>query len=440
MFALYFFLAGYKQPIPLYLECMRVVLTITYCCTIFLSMSRNISKQFFFSYLFISFLLLSFSLQQVTLYATNTIYGETIDGYTYLNFGIKYQELGLMDFWTKMLKIVYVNIDDLGFTTVMHFCAKPFGRNVVSITTLLLVVNSIIYIIGARYFYRLCILVLDDEHRARIATGLWAGFSTLIITSAGGSKEVVFTAIIVVAMYQIYAYKESPNLVRLIRALFFISLCLLFRFAICYALVLSLLAIIFINEKNKRTAIKIAFLGILFSGFILSFLLPVITGITYEHILTVADSRIAKTNSDSLLVKTIFPSFSMLLGPFPNMDRTDGKGFMYGFSLLLKDFVSLYFISAISGIIRNYSYRFYPILFFVFCNLMMVLVSGVTLDIRYHITYIPFFFLLVMTPFNFIFKGYKYYAIMLITVMIIGIYSTRKLSLSSKRPYFELVR
>lgn len=440
LFASYFYLTGYKQPIPLYLEYMRVALTITYCCTIFLAMSHNLSKPFFFSYLFISFLFLSFSLQQIMLYATNTIYGETNDSYVYLSIGIKYQELGLGDFWTKILKFSYINLDDLGFTTVMHFCAKPFGQDVVSIATSLIVVNSVIYVIGAYYLYRLCILFWDDEQRARIATGLWAGFSTLITTSAGGAKEVIFTAIIVIAMYQIYAYKESPTLPRLLRALFFISLCILFRFAICYALVLSLLTIIFTNENNKRAVLKVAFFGILFSGFILSFILPALTGVTYEHILNVADSRFAKTKSSGFLVSTIFPSISMLIGPYPNMDRADSKGFMYGFSLLLKDFITPFFISAVYGIICNYSYRFYPVLVFIVCNLMMLLVSGVTLDIRYHITYMPFFFLLVMAPYNFIFRGYKYYVIMLATVVIIAFYSTRKLSISSWRPSFEIMR
>lgn len=440
LFALYFYLVGYKEEIPKYMEYMRGVITIGYCSVIYMSMDRKISQQLFFAYLFISFLLMSFSLQQVTLYATNTIYGEANDSYTYLNIGIKYKELGLADFWTRILKFSNANLDDLGFTTVLHFCAKLFGRDTVSIATFLLLVNSVMYIIGTYYFYRLCIMVLDDEYRARIATGLWAGFSTLITTNAGGLKEVIFTAIIVVAMYHIYVYKKSPVLPHLLRALFFICLCLFFRFAICYALVLSLLTIIFTNENNKRTVIKVAFLGILLSGFILSLILPVLTGTTYEHVLNVADNRYAKIKSSSFLVSTLLPYISMSLGPFPNMDRIDGKGFMYGFALFLKDFVSPYFISSIYGIIHNYSYRFYPILFYIVCNLIMLPISGAALDIRYHITYIPFFFLLVMAPYNFIFKGYRYYAIMLTVVLIISFYSTRKLHISSWRSSSEIIR
>lgn len=427
VFALYFYVVGYKENIPVYMECMRVAFTVCYCYTICLAVRLQISKTLFFSYLFFSFLLLSIVLLNSRLYSGDKLFGNTKDAYFYMSSAIKWNGLGLNDYWTWLLKYTGANLDDLGFCSIMYFVVKPFGNDTVSIATFLILINSIIYIIGVYYFFKLCIILLKDENKVYIATALWAGFTRLVTTSAGGAKEVIFTALIILAMYHIYEYKERHTTFSLAKALLFICTCLFFRFAICYALILSLLTIVFTNENNKRTIIKLAFFLLLFSGTILSVLLPILTGMSFEHIQWVTGNRMSRVRADSLTM-ALFPSLSLFLGPFPNMDRTNITGFMYGFSLLLKDFISPYFISAIYGIIRNFSYQFYPLLVFIICNLMMLLVSGVTLDIRYHITYMPFFFLLVMAPYKFIFKGYKYYVILSMIVIVIGIYSTRILS------------
>lgn len=427
VFALYFYAVGYKENIPVYMECMRVVFTVCYCYTIYLAVRLQISKTLFFSYLFFSFLLLSIALLNCRLYSGDRLFGDTQDAYFYMNSAIRWNKLELYDYWTRLLRYSNIKLDDLGFLSIMYFAVKPFGNDTASIATFLILINSIAYIVGVYYFFKLCSILLQDEHKVYIATALWAGFTRLVTTSAGGAKEVVFTTLIILAMYHIYKYKERHTAFSLTKALLFISTCLFFRFAICYALVLSLLTIIFTNENNKRTIIKLAFFVLLFSGAILSILLPVLTGISFEQIHSVTESRMSRVRGNSLTM-VLLPPLSLFLGPFPNMDRTNIAGFMYGFSLLLKDFVSPYFISAIYGIIRNFSYQFYPLLVFIVCNLMMLLVSGVTLDIRYHITYIPFFFLLVMAPYKFIFKGYKYYIILLMVVIVTGLYSMRVLS------------
>lgn len=430
LFALYFYLVGYKENIPTYMECMRGVITIGYCTVVYMSMNRNISLQFFFTYLFFSFYLLSIILQNTTFNATNTLFGgsNALDAYAYLHYGMNNIDLGLLDFYDKMLNNrPGCNVDDLGFLTITYSCAKVFGRDAVSIARFLVLFNSIIYIIGAYYFYRLCVMLFDNEWRARIATGLWGGFSILIILNISGLKEIIFVTIIVIAMYCIYKYKELPTRGNLFRALFFIGLCILFRFVICYALALSLLTIIFTHENNKKAFLIIFFSGILFSGAILSLFLPLLTSYTYEDILEGANAvKTHTTASSNIFISSLYPTVSTLLGPFPNMNRTNDGGFMYGFALLLKNFLSPYFLSAIYSIIRNCSYRFYPILVYITGNLMLVLITRAALDIRFHITYIPFFFLLIFIPQKFIFRGYKYYIILLLIIVIVSTYTSRE--------------
>jgi hypothetical protein len=424
LFALYFYLVGYKEEVPNYMEYMRGIITIGYCTVIYMSMNRNISRQVFFTYLFVSFYLLSVILQYSMIHAAHRLFGFSSDAYTYIAYGMNYRDLGILDFWKVILSTN--RIDDLGFNTIVFWCAKICGRDALSIANLLIFLNSIIYIIGVYYFYQLCVTLLDDKHRARIATGLWAGFSTLIITNASGVKEVIFTAIIVIAMYCIYKYKESPTRSNLLRALLFIGLCILFRFVICYALVLSLLTIIFTNENNKKAILIFFFSGILFSSAILSLLLPTLTGYTYEQIVKGTDIIQGRIHAISnVFTASLYPTVSTFLGPFPNINRTNMGGFMYGFALLLKNFFSPYFLSAIYSIIRNCSYRFYPILVYITGNLMLVLITRSALDIRFHITYIPFFFLLIFIPQKFIFKGYKYYIILLLIIVIISVYAAR---------------
>lgn len=420
-FAIYFYLVGYKEEIPLYMEVMRVVITLHYCSLLYAALRIKMSKELLYLWIFLSFVLISLGLQYWRIAETKEIFGDSADSYTYMYYVTKYNHYSLPDFWHALLheKSHPFNVDDLGFTTIIYFLAKPFGRDYQTIAGVLILCNAVTYVIGIGCFHKLSEKLVGDDKRALAATILWAGFSHLITTSAGGAKEVFFLTFIIIAMYSIYRYKEKPTLLRLISAILLISINYFFRYAICGALVFSLICIIIVNEQNKRTIVKSAFFAILFTFPILTFLLPLITGgITLEHILWVTGNRMDSMQG-SFLTKLIVPPFALLFGPFPNLDRMNSSGFLYAYSLFLKDFLSIYFLSSFVQIIKAYKYEYYPILTFVFCNMLMLIVAGVSLDIRYHLTYIPFFFLICMVPHEYgVNKTLKTYIFLCLCIVI----------------------
>lgn len=432
-FALYFYLVGYKENIPVYIECMRAIFTLHYLGLMFMATRMNLSNELVYSILFLSFIGLSYTLFYWRLSATGSFYGSSFDSYFYMDCATKFNDMPIWEYWQKVLTSSNANLDDLGFTTIMYIIAKPFGKNYIAVINVLILCNSFIYIAGVKCFNKLSMIIFDgDDRRAMAATLLWAGFTRLITTSAGGAKEVFFTTFVIIAMYNIYKYKLNSSIAQLITTVLFITICLFFRFAICYALVLSFICIVISNEQNRKTVVKGGFVLILFTVPLLTFFLPLLIGTSLEHVLWVTGNRMGNTGGGSF-TRLIFPPLTLLFGPLPNLDRLNGMGFSYSYSLFLKDFLSVFFLSNFVKIVREYNYRYYPIIVFVFCNMLMLIVAGVTLDVRYHITYLPFFFLICMAPVGSRISIAKLFVICVFICTVVFFYSSRSFSVENNK-------
>ena len=422
----YFFVTGYKEHVPAYMEVMRWVLMGIYIITINLSINKSISKSLFLSTVFVLFWILSVCIQTCYLNDTHLIFAG-VDAWQYIGYAVRYNSLGILDYWVELLRSGRFNIDDLGYGTLAYLAAKPFGDNVLATAHVLMLINSVAYVIGVTYFYKLCKLLFSEEWRVNAATGLWSGFSFLIVTNAVGLKEGAFTAIIIIGMYNIYRYKQTPSILRLIYAIISIALTYFFRYAICFMLVVALIIMVITTEQNKKAVLRLALLVILFSIPILTVLLPLIMNKSLDAVMATADARVGATGASSIQ-SFLFPILALFFGPFPNMDRTNQYGFMYGFALLFKDLLSPFFLSAVYLVVRRYVQTYFPVLAFVFCNMLMLIVSGVSADMRYHITYMPFFFMMLFVPGNRSFKGWVYWVYVIAVMLIILMYSTREVS------------
>ena len=70
----YFFVTGYKEHVPAYMEVMRWVLMGIYIITINLSINKSISKSLFLSTVFVLFWILSVCIQTCYLNDTHLIF------------------------------------------------------------------------------------------------------------------------------------------------------------------------------------------------------------------------------------------------------------------------------------------------------------------------------------------------------------------------------
>lgn len=147
-------------------------------------------------------------------------------------------------------------------------------------------------------------------------------------------------------------------------------------------------------------------------------------GVDYEQLSKVSSDRAANSGA-SVFQASLYPILSGFFGPFPNMNRMFPFGFVFSFGLLIKDFISPLFISNIISIIRIKNIIYYPLLCFCAANILMMIISGVSLDMRYHITYIPFFFIIALAPFNMIFEKYKLWIIWTVLLLIVVVYNYR---------------
>lgn len=425
-FALYYYMVGYRERIPEYMEFIRLGLMVTYIMIICWSINRTLSRPVFLTISFLLFWGLSVVIQSCYLNATHLVFAG-IDSWSYMEFATRYYQMDVWTYWKQLLWSGRFNVDDLGYSTWVYMIAKLVGNNTLAIAHGLMFVNSIAYIIGVAVFYKLSCLVLQDTWRAEVATGLWGGFSFLIVTNAVGLKEVLFTTIIIVAMYRIYKYKRTPSWLNLIICLLSIGLTYFFRYAICFALLLALLVIVVTTEQNRKRMLWVMFAAMFFTMPLLSIVLPVLINKSLEDVMATADYRMGLTGGTAIQ-SLLFPILALFFGPFPNLDRTNQYGFMYGFALLFKDLLSPYFLYAVYWMIRRVAYQYFPLIVFVGCNMLMLIVSGVSADMRYHVTYMPFFFLLMLWPGGKTVKTIPYIVYIGMIIVIVFMYATRSVS------------
>lgn len=426
IFALYYYMVGYRERIPEYMEYVRWGLMVSYVVMIYWAIHRTLSRPVFWVISFLLFWGLSVIIQTCYLDATHLVFAG-VDSWSYMEFATRYHQLDVWSYWKQLLWSGKFNVDDLGYSTWVYMVAKIVGSNTLAIAYMLMLLNSIAYVVGLFFFDKLGRLVLQDAWRAEVATGLWGGFSFLIVTNAVGLKEVLFTTLIIMAMYTIYRYKQRPSWGRLITSLLSIGLTYFFRYAICFALLLSLIVIVITTEQNRKRVIWLMLIAIVFTMPLLSILLPLLMNKSLDDVMATADYRVGRTGA-SAIQSLLFPILALFFGPFPNLDRTNQYGFMYGFALLFKNLLSPFFLSAIYWVIRRTAYRYFPLVVFVCCNMLMLIVSGVSADMRYHITYIPFFFLLTLWPGGKRVQSIPYWVYVGIIIAIVFMYATRSVS------------
>jgi hypothetical protein len=109
--------------------------------------------------------------------------------------------------------------------------------------------------------------------------------------------------------------------------------------------------------------------------------------------LRITAGRLSRS-SGGVLLKWFTLISSALIGPFPNFNQTADFGIIHNGGLLFKVLFSLPLLAGIGYIIKNFKYRSYALLVYCSIGMLMLVLSGVSLDMRYQITFFP-----LMLPF-----------------------------------------
>ena len=420
---LFFYLVGYKEPIPGYQECGRYLLTFFYLGVIILAYNHRLDPRLQIGVIIIGFGLLSFGLNSLYQIYEHNLYGPSTDSYGYFKYALRFKDESYFSFLEHILKYTNFNFDDLGYSSVLYFCHNIAADKEVVVGVQLLF-NTIIFALGVIYLYKLCLIIYDGNSRlSSIVVSLWGGMPFLIVTNASGLKEVTFTSLIIMGMYHIIQFKKNKAIWGILNIFLFIGLCLLFRTAIAFALFFAFGIVILFTKSNAKKMEILTVIVLLFSSILLPFIISLM-GADYEHVLAVAADRTSRSGA-SAFQASLYPILGGFLGPFPNMNQLAAYGFMLSFGLWVKDVLSPIFLSNVINIIRTKSLLFYPLLCFCAANILMIIVSGVSLDMRYHITYIPFFLIVALAPFDLVFGKNKLGMIWAMLFLIIIVYNCR---------------
>ncbi len=414
-------LVGYKDAVEPYMENIRLFGTIEYFLLIFLSLTDIKIK----SLLKITIITLFFVILLVKMtynYVDVDILGLTKDGYKYLDFGLKYSELSYPDFIRSIFSQSFY-ADDLGYFSIVYFFYQIYPDKFFVVYGIILLNFAFLYI-SSSYFYKLCKQLCGSEGASKLIVTLWCASPYLMLIICNGMKEVFFTSIIIIAVYNIYQFKATKNLFNLAGAFGFATLCLFFRSAVFYMLIVMFIIILTMTHKNKKLYFIIIILALTTFQVAIPFIIEKVIGVSLDIIIKTATWRIEKTSAGQASYAGYLPFLAAVLGPFPVFDRSAIYSIEFSQAVFVKDVLGLSFFLGIYDKIKRLDIVYLPLLIYILFNIVMMIMAGVTLDLRYHMTYLPFFFLIAVPYLK---KKYIWdWGFIAFVLIIIYFYGTRK--------------
>ena len=190
-------------------------------------------------------------------------------------------------------------------------------------------------------------------------------------------------------------------------------------------LMVTLIVALTANMISKKMFLAIIFVGFGLVYVLLPYFIDNFMDTTIEDVTRVAEHRINIRGYNKSFFSQLTPLISSIFGPFPNFDRTGAYAFVHSLTPFMKCFFGFAFLSGLYTVIKKTLSEYYALLTYVFMSVYMTVLAGVSLDIRYHITYFPFFLIL---SFNF-FRKHKWFdiAYILVAILMIYMYSTRNM-------------
>lgn len=417
----YFYIRGYKESIPAYMEFMKWGLTLFCIWSVYQGLHSKLRVSHLVLINSIITLLFVFLLRFLFMENVGEIFGPAVDSYGYLYNGVQNADLSYWDF-CKKIQYKGFKFDDLGYFSIYYWAAQ-FSRDVSIVAGIVSLFNIVLLYFSSCYLFRLGKIVCNNEYTARIVSILWSSFPFILMTIAVGLKENCFCSIIIFALYHSYNHKWKGKRISLLYAFLFALLAFLFRTAIGCLLLIAIIVNGVVNRHNAKKLLIIGFIGCL----MLNLLLPMFIGLmggNYESITGTTSYRMTQKDGGSE-VGQLLPIVSSFFGPFPNLDRTDAYNFMAAYSHFLKVSTSLFFLLGAARIIFRLDIRWFALLLYILGNILMLMIAGVGLDLRFHITYIPFFLLLAFDSFHIKRSKWLYPAYYWGIILVIYVYASR---------------
>lgn len=417
MMALAYYI-GYKDNIQSYMIIIQFGGGLYYFISLYYGPKFKTLNQILFS-IFIYNFFNSLILRLIFYEYYELPFGEAIDSYTYDALGIKFHDASFMKF-LKYQQIGF-NIDDYGYSSFIIFIYKIFGPSFGR--EILLLLNALFVTLSSYFFYQTLRTLNFSREKSQIGMIIWGFYPFLYVTTSVGLKETIFCSIIVVTLYYIIKFKQSRSIKNLILVLILIACTLFFRQAVSLMLLISFLISTISNRRNHKSILVYIALGSILIIIFGSFLLLKVTGISLEQVIATAQWRNEQMGSN--ISGNSIQIIASIFGPFPNFTRYVQYGIYHSVGLLFKDIMSIFCISGIYLILKKGEYKLFGICFYYLIGILMLIVGGVALDMRYAITFFPAFIILLMYGLDNLKSKLLIYSVDIITILIVIFYNIR---------------
>ncbi len=419
--SLIYYLIGYKVEVPEYMEQSRVMLTIYYVIMLSSSFMQVKMRQLFVTNAIIFLvmtLMVKFSYYAADMPEFGHLAGS--DAYFYFNTGTTNYELSIGEYISYLLSNG-MKVDDLGYLTIVYLVHNILPYDYFTIYFIILI-NTILIYYSTVALYKLQYLFTKNDQLSKFTALLYGASPFMVTISSNGLKEIFFVFFVIHFFYHMYMYKQDNSLYHLAFMIVFGLMSLFFRTAVFYMQVLSLIVCMTANNSNKRLYMLFFFVVLFFVTVVANYLMQRFMGFTMEQMAEIVEYR-AREQSDTGLV-SIINWIAGIIGPLPNFDRPAAHAFTHNYFSFIKSCFSLFFILSVVEVIRKFVYQYYPIVVFITISIYMTVVAGVALDVRFHITYLPLFFILATQQLRRI-NPFVFYGYMALVVGFFIMYSTR---------------
>lgn len=389
LFFTFYGLKGYSEPIPGYMIFLQFFYFVLYTFALIGSYKVNIPRKEFYLFIFIYSILASLLIRGLSWEYLDEPFLGGVDSRTYNGFGTTAIKKNLSYFNYISFLSQDWGIDDQGMSFVIYLAYKITG-NPIGGQNLMLLFNALI-ITGCAWRLEGIMRYFQIEKKiSRFCVAVYAFFPFLSLTSGVGLKENFFLFIIISAFYYMFRYKQTKQFKYCIFASLCTIGCIFFRVATFAMIILSFLTCIITTKKNRKILLRIIIIGSIGSILGINIFLKLFYGITFNEVMNVTQYRMGNSNESIGSSATwIIQFLAVIFGPFANFSKTNAYSTVHASGLIVKGILDLYLILGLIKIIKKYQSTFYSIFIYFLMNLAMLVLAGVSLDMRYQITLFP---------------------------------------------------
>lgn len=287
--------------------------------------------------------------------------------------------------WTDLVEVLKseprtASLSDWGFPTYRFFIYKLFP-DVIDGIFALVITNCIVHTVSSLYVYKLASRFLDKVSSI-VVMSLWGLSASSIHVNTCGLKETIFSFFVVLSVYHLIEIKYKNKIFHTI--LFFLNVIFVWFFRNYVSIFLILVYIgCYPFRKIFYKWIVLFVIGIFLVSFlgtdVLAFLLPPLKWVKISR-----DLRLRQFFGNNILIANIMNFCFAWVAPIPRFNETaEIKQVVFSGYSIFTAFFSLFGFYGILNILRKKVICFYPLITFLICNIVLIIVTCYSLDFRF---------------------------------------------------------